>query len=795
MALEEDVSPSLGGLLARWGPVLRTRHGLRLEQSGLGRSGLEDALPVLLEALVRALDDGALPPLPEVLRDLRVGQAERWHARPGLEPRLLVQEYGLLHDCLLELMEEAGVTATSRQLRILAAVFTEASTDAVGRLSSSLDASRSEGWLQAIIDHAPPVIFAKDAQGRFVLVNRSFEAAMGMPRSSVLGKTDFEVLPAAVARRNQENDERVRQTLRPLTEDEDIPGVKGMRTWFAMKFPLPSVGAKGPLICGISTDITDARRTHEALRESEERFRLLMDAVEDYAILLLDPEGRVVSWNVGAERLTGWKEQEVLGRHYALFAPEEQVAQGEPQRLLREVADGGHFRGELRRKRRDGTCFWADLDIAAVRDEAGRLRGFANVARDITAKKRSETARDFLLEAGRVLAGSLDLETTLGAFAGLVVKHISDYCVVDLLEASGRLVRLEAAAREPARQDLIRQLLAFAPQMEGDSPLARALTLAQPIVVPEVTSRSLDSVSRDAAHRAVLEALEPRSAALVPVVSRGRALGLIHLVWTQPQDSLEMEALVELARGVADRAAVAIENARLYREARDAVRVREDVVAIVSHDLRNPLHAIQLTATSLLRKGTLPEGGVKGLERIMEATQRASRLIRDLLDFTQARAGERIPIRPCAMDLHALARKVVDEVLLAHPRRDIQVEIQGDGRLEADADRLAQVVSNLVGNALQHSAPDSRVRVHLREAGDGVILEVHNVGTPIAAALLPTLFEPYRRGPEARSGQGSIGLGLYISRQIVLGHGGSIEVSSDERGTCFKVWLPRRRGP
>ncbi|MBZ4400687.1 PAS domain S-box protein [Myxococcus sp. AS-1-15] len=795
MALEEDVSLSWGGLLARWGPVLRTRHGLRRERAGLVQSGLEEVLPVLLAALARALQDDALPPSAEVLRYLRAGQAERWHACHGLEACGVVQEYGLLHDCLLELMEEAGVTATPRQQRMLAAVFHAASTDAVGRLASSTVASRSEGWLQAIIDHAPPVIFAKDAQGRFVLVNRSFEEALGRSRSSVLGKTDFDLFPAAVARRNREHDERVRQSLRPVTEDEHIPGVQGVRTWFAMKFPLPTVGAEGPIICGISTDITDARRTHEALRESEERFRLLMDAVEDYAILLLDPEGRVVSWNAGAERLTGWQEQEVLGRHYALFAPEEQVTRGEPQRLLREVADGGHFRGELRRKRRDGSCFWADLDIAAVRDEAGRLRGFANVARDITAKKQSETARDFLLEAGRVLAGSLDLETTLGAFAGLVVEHVSDYCVVDLLEASGRLVRQEAAAREPERQDLIRKLLAFAPRTEEDGPLARALALAQPIVVPEVTSRFLDSVSSDAAHRALLEALGARSAALVPVVSRGRALGLIHLVWTRPHDSLEMEALVELARGVADRAAVAIENARLYREARDAVRVREDVVAIVSHDLRNPLHAIQLTATSLLRKGTLPEGGVKGLERIMEATQRASRLIRDLLDFTQARAGERIPIRPCAMDLHVLARKVVDEVLLAHPRRDIQVELRGDGRLEADADRLAQVVSNLVGNALQHSAPDSCVRVHLREAGDGVLLEVHNVGRPIAAGLLPTLFEPYRRGPEARAGQGSIGLGLYISRQIVLGHGGSIEVFSNERGTCFKVWLPRRRGP
>ncbi|MFY2558115.1 ATP-binding protein [Corallococcus terminator] len=670
MHLGEVPVARVGDLLSGWERELRARYALRLERErgpqGLAESRLVELFPLLLDALTRALREARVPPAPRVLHDLRVGQAERWHAHQDTDAGLLGREYVLFHDCLLELLDEAGADVSFRELRIVGAVLAEAAVDAVSRHSVTGRTREDQSWLQAIIDHAPPVIFAKDAQGRFVLVNRSFEEAMGMPRSAILGRTDCELFPASVADRNRENDARVRQTHAPVMADEQVPGVKGLRTWFAMKFPLPGAREEGPIVCGISTDITDIRRTN--------------------------------------------------------------------------------------------------------------------------------AARDFLLEAGRVLSGSLDLEATLRSLAGLAVTHLSDYCTVDLLDAEGQLVRVEAAARDPARRELIRRILPFAPRVEGDTPMARALSRAESIAVPQVTPEWLDAVASNAAHRALLDELAPQSSALVPLVSRGRALGLIHLVWTQPHAPAEMEALVELARGAADRASVAIENARLYREAREAVRVREDVVAIVSHDLRNPLNAILLTAAALLRRTGLSADGVKGIDRIRDATQRATRMIRDLLDFTQARVGDSLPIRPRPMDLHGLTRQVVEEVLLVHPHRHVHLDLRGDGRLDADEDRLAQVVTNLVGNALQHSEPAARVRVVLREDEGGMCLEVHNEGPPIPAALLPTLFEPYRRGPKARRGKGSIGLGLYISRLIVLGHGGSIDVYSAEDGTRFKVWLPRHQG-
>ncbi|QRK06204.1 HAMP domain-containing histidine kinase [Archangium violaceum] len=262
--------------------------------------------------------------------------------------------------------------------------------------------------------------------------------------------------------------------------------------------------------------------------------------------------------------------------------------------------------------------------------------------------------------------------------------------------------------------------------------------------------------------------------------------------WSQTRNTCATTDL-EVARGVADRAALALDNARLYQEAQEAIRVREDVVAIVSRDLRTPLNVISLSATSLLKRGDVDKRATTAVNRILAAADRASRMIRDLLDFNQARM-KGIPVQREPLDFHAHVLRVVKEVRLAHPDRHIAFHASGEGQGEWDGDRLAQVVTNLVGNALQHSPADSPVRVFTRGEGSHVLLEVHNeyVGHAIPPEVLSNLFEPYRRGPEAGASQGSLGLGLFITRQIVLAHGGNIHVrSTPEEGTTFTVRLPR----
>ncbi|QRK13046.1 PAS domain-containing protein [Archangium violaceum] len=232
---------------------------------------------------------------------------------------------------------------------------------------------------------------------------------------------------------------------------------------------------------------------------------------------------------------------------------------------------------------------------------------------------------------------------------------------------------------------------------------------------------------------------------------------------------------------------------RQEAEARQLAEFERQILGIVSHDLRNPLSVIRISASMLLAREGLDERASKNLTRIISASDRATRLIRDLLDFSQARLGGGIPVERKRMDLFELARGVVEELAASHPERQMEMAQEGEGAGEWDGDRLAQVLGNLVGNALQHSPPETPVRVSCRGESGQVLLEVHNQGTPIEASLLPDLFEPFRRGRHAGNGAGSVGLGLYITRQLVLAHGGGITVTSRPgEGTRFTVRLPRR---
>lgn len=232
---------------------------------------------------------------------------------------------------------------------------------------------------------------------------------------------------------------------------------------------------------------------------------------------------------------------------------------------------------------------------------------------------------------------------------------------------------------------------------------------------------------------------------------------------------------------------------RAYEEAtRRQSEFEKALVGIVSHDLRNPLQAMIMAAHAALRRGGLDPSVVNNLGRIVSSGERAARMITDLLDVTQARAGGGLPLVRREVDLHDVARQTVGEVQETAPDRIVVCEAIGDGRGEFDPDRLAQLVTNLVVNALGHGAPGSPVAVRSRGEDGWVTLEVHNRGA-IAPHLLPTLFEPYARGERPTpTSQRSIGLGLYIVKQIALGHGGAVELESTaERGTTFRVRLPR----
>lgn len=229
-------------------------------------------------------------------------------------------------------------------------------------------------------------------------------------------------------------------------------------------------------------------------------------------------------------------------------------------------------------------------------------------------------------------------------------------------------------------------------------------------------------------------------------------------------------------------------------EQRKRAEFEQQLIGIVSHDLRNPLSAILMGAQLILQQENLTERVQRGAARIASSAERARRLITDLLDFTQARlsGGLRVERRP--MDFHGVTRQVLDEIQVAWPERELLFEPIGDGLGAWDEDRLAQLVSNLVTNALRYGAPDAAVRVVSSGVGQDVSLEVHNWGRPIPPELLPHLFEAMQRGARGsvERAAGGVGLGLFIVDQIARSHDGSVAVrSSAEQGTTFSVRLPR----
>jgi CheY-like chemotaxis protein len=238
------------------------------------------------------------------------------------------------------------------------------------------------------------------------------------------------------------------------------------------------------------------------------------------------------------------------------------------------------------------------------------------------------------------------------------------------------------------------------------------------------------------------------------------------------------------------------ELARLREEVEDLRReaaLRERFFGMIAHDLRNPLNAIVFTADTLLKQGRLTETQARAMQRLARSSRRMTRMIEDLLDLVKIRQGGGLPVTPRPTDLFAVCCRVVEEMEATHPGRHVAVEHSGDLHGEWDPDRLAQVVSNLVGNALEYSPEGAAVHLALAGGADGVKLTVENEGPPIPAEMLPVIFDPFRRGAHnGHSAPRGLGLGLFISDQIVRAHAGTISVeSAPEQGTRFTVTLPR----
>lgn len=582
------------------------------------------------------------------------------------------------------------------------------------------------------------------------------------------------------------------------------------------------------IITGI--DQTEGKHAEEALRASEAKLGGIISIAAD-AIISIDDQQRIVMYNHGATEIFGWSAAEVMGKPLAMLLPE-RFRGGHGQQVC-SFSDSaiaarqmGQHRPAIFGLRKNGEEFPAQAAISKLDVAGSRL--FTVVLRDITEQQQHEQDRRFLAAAGEAFAATVDYEATLTCIARLAVKDLAECCIVDLVDAAGKLWRTRVTHRAPDQAALCELL----PRSQVVPPLsslaAAAIEAKQPCLMAQVSSLDLESlVQGDERLRALWESA-PRSLIAVPLLSHSELLGALVLVSGRPPHRYG-QAELRLAEEFAYRAAVAIENARLYENTRRATydlreanqqmvsatiraqelteaaekatarleqserellvvaEFREVFIGIVGHDLRNPLNAIVMAAALLLQRGLLDLQDEKIVRRIVKSSHRMTRLITQLLDLTRVRLGGGFPLEPQPVNLREVCAAVVEE--FAAP---IELSMEGDLTGTWDSDRLVEALSNIAGNGIEYAAPGTALSVKAYAEGAEVVVEISNQGSPIPAEVLPFIFEPFRRAkPHEKSVTGNLGLGLYIANQIVISHGGTLVAHSALGTTTFAMRLPR----
>jgi len=505
--------------------------------------------------------------------------------------------------------------------------------------------------------------------------------------------------------------------------------------------------------------------------QGEQRFRLLVEGVKDYAIFMLDPQGHVLTWNAGAERFKGYKAAEIIGQHFSRFYPADALKAGLPAHELQVAAATGTFEDEGWRVRKDGTLFWANVVITALRDPAGALVGFAKVTRDLTQRRHHEESLRQSEERFRLL-----------------VEGVSDYAIF-MLDVNGIVASWNAGAERikgyAAHEIIGRHFSTFYPADARQSGWTE-----HELQVAAETGRFVDEgwrIRKDGTSfwaGVTITALRDR---------QGRLIGFAKL--TRDLTGQKRAEALEVAGREREEILEAERSARI--EAQRATRIKDEFLATLSHELRTPLSSI-LGWTQILKhkaEAMKPADLKRGIDVIDRNARAQVRLIDDLLDLNRIMAGKvRLDLKQ--VSLPDIVQNVIESAELGAKAKGIGIETRLDPDtppLSADSGRLQQIVWNLLSNAIKFTASGGRIEVVLQRTGATAVLSVADNGVGIAESFLPRVFDRFAQSDASTTRRfGGLGLGLAISKQLVELHGGTIRASSagEGKGATFFVELP-----
>ncbi len=673
-----------------------------------------------------------------------------------------------------------------------------------------------DAHLRAIFDSAFEFMGLLAPDGTLLEANRAALTFAGVTRDQVVGRKFWDTPWWGDA---PEERDRVRQAVSDAAagafvrfETQHVGADGRTATVDFSLTPVPDAAGRVVRLIPEGRDISDRKRAEERLRLSEKKFHGIL-AISADAVISIDEEQRIELFNRGAEDIFGWLAAEVIGQPLTMLLPERQ--RGGHEAHVRGFAAGTGVarrmgeRAEIVGRRKSGEVFPAEASISKI--EVGGRRVFTAVLRDVTERKRAESERARLLELekqARAMAESaerrasilaeasalfnttLDFKATFDFLAGFVVPRLADICVVDLVDAEGSIERFDVVHVDAvtARVDAIR---ALAPDSGRSIPLHTLLS-GESVLVSRVGDDLVRAHTIDQPHLALLQSLDVTSYLVVALFTRGRITGALTCMRRGPRerfDPLDLALYEDLAR----RAALAADNARLYEEAQRATRARDEVLGVVSHDLRNPLSAIGMF-TSAMRVTPRPARGASDelLENIQRSVEMMNRLIQDLLDVAGIDSG-RLSLERRAVPLSAIARATVELFQPAAAERGIALTSTIADELTdvfADPHRIQQVLANLIGNALKYTGEGGRVVVGADIVGAEMRVSVTDTGSGIPSAQIPFVFNRFWHAKGTASERGT-GLGLAIAKGIVEAHGGRIWVASAESvGSTFTFTLP-----
>jgi PAS domain S-box-containing protein len=675
---------------------------------------------------------------------------------------------------------------------------------------SSIRLKEVRDRLDSVVDHVVDGIITIDDGGLIETINPAAEKLFNYSAAELLGRS-VSLLVSAPPESVDDAEAPVAPKIRLAGiagTGREVVGRRKDGSIFPIDLAVSSFLRGGrEYFTGIIRDISERKKlefeqqeAHQQLQEANERLRSVVDYVVD-GIVTIDDRGKIASWNRSAERIFGYSAEQMIGQNISQLMPEPHRSQHDGH--LANYSQTGiakviGINREMAAQRKDGSVFPIDLAVSEYVLQGKRL--FTGIIRDITERKRADERTKFLVNATNLLASVVDSSSLLSRVAKLPVPLFADWCIVDLCgprpEIDAGCVRKWAVHHTDAEQKtILRRLKKHLPSSFGSGSLVGGVIrhgksrLVADAVNPFEYAEPLTPEDRD-----LLCGLDSQSMICVPLATHRVTFGAITFVLTGTSRRYCEEDLAA-AEDFAQRASIAIENSRLYEEVKEADRRKDEFLATLAHELRNPLAPVR-NALEIARTPGI-DGGVaeKALTVIDRQVDHMVRLVDDLLDLSRLMRGK-IQLRPERLLLRDVIARSIETArpLIDSHGHKLEVSVpKGPVALFADPVRLEQIISNLLDNAAKYTERGGLIKLRAKARGDEVIIKVRDTGIGIDPELLPHLFDLFRQAESSlERSRGGLGIGLTLVRRLVDIHGGKVEARSDGPGTGaeFIVRLP-----